>query len=377
MKIAIVTQFPKDPTRPRGGVESVSVNLVRGLTGLAGTEVHVVTLDSESAARVDGWNGALVHRLPRAPGSSLRHAVGPGRQLVSDYVTKLRPDIVHAHDTYGLMVSGLEFPRLFTIHGFIYGDTLVSGRKFPWLRSRLWKWVEQRGWRDQGAIISISPYVRERLTGVVTAPIYDIDNPVAEEFFSIRRADAGPTIFSAAVISPRKNTLALVRALESLRSGGVSATLRLAGPIVDRDYGERVRSYVAEAGLGDAVAFLGSVPVETVRTELAQATVFALVSLEENSPMGIEEAMAAGVPVVTSNRCGMPYMVRHGESGFLVDPENVGDIAGRLERLLRNVTLAERMGQKGREIALDRFHPRRVAERTIEVYGELVALRRS
>jgi glycosyltransferase involved in cell wall biosynthesis len=84
--------------------------------------------------------------------------------------------------------------------------------------------------------------------------------------------------------------------------------------------------------------------------------------------MGIEEAMAAGVPVVTSNRCGMPYMVRDGESGFLVNPTNPEDIARRLGQLLKNDELRRSMGAKGREIALDRFHPAKVAARTREVY---------
>ncbi|MDH5512403.1 MAG: glycosyltransferase family 4 protein, partial [Gammaproteobacteria bacterium] len=101
------------------------------------------------------------------------------------------------------------------------------------------------------------------------------------------------------------------------------------------------------------------------------ASVFALVSLEENSPMGIEEAMAASVPVVTSNRCGMPYMVRHGETGYLVNPDNIVDIARRLDQILSNDELALAMGEKSHAIALDRFHPRRVADRTREVYLDI------
>jgi len=118
------------------------------------------------------------------------------------------------------------------------------------------------------------------------------------------------------------------------------------------------------------VVLLGRITMERVREELAQASVFALVSLEENSPMGIEEAMAAGVPVLTSNRCGMPYMVRHGDSGYLVDPNDPEDIAYRLERILRDDALRESMGKRSMEIALDRFHPQVVARRTREVYFE-------
>ena len=101
---------------------------------------------------------------------------------------------------------------------------------------------------------------------------------------------------------------------------------------------------------------------------MSRAAVFALVSLEENSPMAIEEAMAAGVPVVTSNRCGMPYIVRDGESGFLVNPNDTDEIAGRLRQLIENDELRRSMGAKGKEIALDRFHPTRIAARTRDVY---------
>ena len=93
-----------------------------------------------------------------------------------------------------------------------------------------------------------------------------------------------------------------------------------------------------------------------------------LTSLEESSPMGAEEAMAASVPVVTSNQCGIPYMVCDEESGFLVDPNNPDDVTRRLGQLLKNGELRRSMGAKGREIALDRFCPSKVADRTLEVY---------
>ena len=122
---------------------------------------------------------------------------------------------------------------------------------------------------------------------------------------------------------------------------------------------------------------LGALPTSDVRTELARASVFALVSLEEGAPMGIEEAMAVGLPVVTSNRCGMPYMVRHAETGYLVDPNNAGEITSRLAFLLKNDSLRLRMGEKAREMALDRFHPDGVARRTREVYSQAVESHRN
>lgn len=372
-RVAIVTQFPLNPQVPSGGVEAVSVNLVAGLATFPDLDVHVVTIDAHGAKEEQTtWAGATIHRLPYLGRSTLTNAIGVGRQQIHRYVTSLTPDIVHAHDTYGLMVKGLPMPRVFTIHGFIYGDTLVSGQRLAWIRAQIWRYLETGGWADQRHIISISPYVRERLTGVTRAKIYDIDNPIAESFFQSKRQERKNVIFSAAVISPRKNTLLLVEALAKLRASGCDAELRLAGTVTHTTYGTTLHNKIAEYHLENCVHLLGSIPSEQVVQELRTASVFALVSLEENSPMGIEEAMAMGIPVVTSNRCGMPYMVHHGQTGFLVDPHDATDIARRLGSLLNDESLRTSMGQKASRVAEERFHPTVVARRTREVYLDIL-----
>ncbi len=376
VKIAMVTQFPEDPSAPRGGVEAVSVNLTQALAAFEDLELHVVTTDAgRSRLTRSTWNEVTVHRLPRLGRRILSGAIGPGRRQISEYVRALAPDVVHAHDVYGLMVKGLPIARVLTIHGFIHGDTLVSGERWAWLRSRIWRWVEIRGWADQPHIISISPYVRERLAGLATGAIHDIENPIARCFFDIARNERKGTIFSAAVISPRKNTLALIDAFARVVSRGVDAELRLAGAVFEPRYGRLVEERIRAHGLEQRVVLLGRIGTDGVRTELARASAFALVSLEENSPMGIEEAMAVGVPVVTSNRCGMPYMVCHGETGLLVDPRDPDDIARRLQTLLAKDDVRATMGERARQIARDRFHPDSVARRTREVYVEALRTR--
>jgi len=297
----------------------------------------------------------------------LTHVTGEGRRQMQRYLAELAPDVIHAHDVHGLMVKGMQVPRVFTVHGFIYADTLLHPRT-PRIRSWLWKRVETAGWADQPHIISISPYVRERLAGFTQAVIHDIDNPISERFFDIDRDEQPGRILCAAGISRRKNQLGLLRAFQRLVEQGADAQLRLAGGVNEEAYFQAAKDFVAHTGLGQRVVFLGKLPYEAVREELRRAAVFTMVSLEENSPMAIEEAMAAGVPVVTSNRCGMPYMVRDGESGFLVDPNDAEDVAARLGDVLSDPARRAEMGQRSREIARDRFHPARIASLTREVY---------
>lgn len=369
MKVAVITAFPRDAQKPVGGVEAVSVSLVQALGARTDLEVHVVTTDPTlTQTEQSRWNGVSIHRLPHSGRQVLTDATGPGRRTVQVFLRELKPDLIHAHDVYGLMVQGMALPRVFTIHGFIHADTRMSGTPLAALRAWIWKRVETAGWAEQPHIISISPYVRERLTGIARGVIHDIDNPIAPECFEVERREVPGTIFSAASLCRRKNPLALVEALARLRDRGVDARLRLAGPASEQDYVLLLRRRIAELKLEDHVSLLVSIGSEQVRAELATASVFALVSFEEGSPMGIEEAMAAGVPVVTSNRCGMPYMVRDGESGFLVNPHDTEDIAERLGRLLTAPGLRAAMSENSRRIAHDRFHPMTVAQRTREVY---------
>ena len=266
------------------------------------------------------------------------------------------------------MVKGLRLPRVFTIHGFIHGDTAVSGRRLPHLRAAAWRLFETSAWADQPHIISISPYVRERLRGIARGVIHDIENPISADAFEIPRHERVGTVLCAAVVSPRKNALCLVEAIGRLREQGLDVQLRLAGAHTDADYAMRVRERIGRLALTDCVHVLGGLESGALWAEFAQASVFALVSLEENAPLSVEEAMAAGVPVVTSNRCGMPYLVRHGETGFLVDPLDVADVAAHLAAVVRDADLRHAMSARCRSIARERFHPGVVALRTRDVY---------
>jgi hypothetical protein len=199
-------------------VEGVNTILAPALATEPGLDVHVVTTDDDiSSAERAAYGPLTVHRLPWRARRMLSGAIGPAGRSVRDYVEALAPDVVHAHDTFGIMLADLDLPRVLTIHGFIHADTRVSGERFARLRSRMWERVETSAWGRYPRIISISPYVRERLTGKVRGTIHDIDNPVAADFFEVVPRTAPPTVFCAASISPRKNILGLCALQDRVR----------------------------------------------------------------------------------------------------------------------------------------------------------------
>ena len=87
--------------------------------------------------------------------------------------------------------------------------------------------------------------------------------------------------------------------------------------------------------------------------------------------MVIAQAMAAGKPVVATPVGGVAEMVSDGETGFLVDVGDVNALANALLRLLRDPSLRVRIGQSGRNFAIENYHADTVARRTYAVYQKV------
>ena len=171
------------------------------------------------------------------------------------------------------------------------------------------------------------------------------------------------------------------RLIEALPEG---ATLRIAGSTghdphpPERDYPDLLRQLAA----GRAVTFLGPVGDDELPELYRQAAVLALPSLRRtrygrairvSELLGLVtlEAMASGTPVVASRLGGLPEIVQHGVTGFLVEPGDAGELRERLAEILGDPALARRLGRNARDLVLDRFTWVACAERCLETYQEL------
>jgi len=370
LKVALFSRYPEDSDYPKGGIESVTVVLVRALAQLSDMEVHLITLErNQSEVTVEQDGNVTIHRLPDSRWPQILDIIaGPGKKRLVGYINDLKPDILHTHETYGLCLGNISIPHVFTVHGFDHANLIADSAKFATVRSLLWEYVEKQGFSRQSHIISISPYVRKMIEPLTKAKIYDIDNPVDERFFNIKRRSEPGRILCTGWINERKNTLGAIEAFSAIVSRYPQARLIIAGQAKEQDYFDRVKQAIEQNKISDKVELLGHINHLRLVQELERADVFLLPSKQENSPMAIEEAMAAGVPVVVSNRCGMPYMVEEGKNGYLIDPESTENISDCLARLLESEQLCRQMGQEGHQIAVKRFYPETVAEKTVEVY---------
>jgi glycosyltransferase involved in cell wall biosynthesis len=126
-----------------------------------------------------------------------------------------------------------------------------------------------------------------------------------------------------------------------------------------------------ELGIKDKVAFLGNVPPTELGQLYAEADMLVLPSVSEGAPLVVLEAMACGIPVLATNIAGLPGMVQDWETGFLVKPGDVGQLAMAIRFLAGDENLRQRMGENGRKKALSEFPWSLVASDYAQLYAHL------
>jgi glycosyltransferase involved in cell wall biosynthesis len=168
-----------------------------------------------------------------------------------------------------------------------------------------------------------------------------------------KRADfssSPPLIVAVGRLIAKKGFVDLLRSCRLLRELGKSFRCEIIG---EGPLDQELREQIAQLDLQDCVALLGPKPQHEIREHLAAATAFVLPSVidpdggMDNLPTVIMEAMAAGLPVVSTSIGGIPEMVIESETGFLVPPGDVAALAGAIEKVVSDRPLARKLGQTG------------------------------
>lgn len=175
-----------------------------------------------------------------------------------------------------------------------------------------------------------------------------------DEWAGVERRPEPRRVLCVAALREKKGHAVLLRAAAALARSGRPVRLVIAGTGPEE---ASLRAAAARDGLD--VEFLGPTSPGRVRAELGRAAVFALPCVVaangdlDGLPVALMEAMAAGVPVVTSRLSGIPELVEDGVTGLSTEPGDADATASAIDRLLSDPGLAERCAAQGR---------RRVAE---------------
>lgn len=208
-------------------------------------------------------------------------------------------------------------------------------------------------------LIAISVSARNDAVDILGIPserIHVIYPGVAEPFFEVTPVQAGrmaaryrlnaPYLLFVGCIEPRKNVpnivLAYQRLAKSLRN---HVQLVLAGPFGWA--GEEVRGTLA--GGGEDIRYLGYVPEADLPGLVGGAVGLLYPSFYEGFGLPAAQAMAAGVPVIVSDRSSLPEVV--GDAGLLVDPDSVEELSHAMNRLITCPELRSELGIRGKSRA--------------------------
>lgn len=363
-----------------GGIAAVAAALAGALRKVDGIDLHVVTT-APTGATVPKGAESWIH-LVRDSGRWRRLTFYRSeRAQISGILREAKPDIVHVQGqnffAIGALAAGL--PTVVTLHGMLGREAHIVDRRSRWtervsklVRGRLNARFEAATLRRASDLIIISPYVARSIRGRTHARLHAIDNPIDDAFFTTPDAPEPGRIFFAGTIEPRKALHYLVEAVRLMRDRDVDVRLRVAGADADPGYAASLRATAAERVPGGAVEFLSVISQPELLDEYARASLVVMSSIEETSPMLLQQAMAAGKPVVAPRVGGIPDLVDDGATGRLVPARDPAALADAISELLRSPETRAAMGALARQRAESRFRAAAVAARTCDVYRSML-----
>ena len=325
-------------------------------------EVCYTPEEKELRAEVDAERAA--RRLARKPHRAIpRYRPEPDAQRMFEAIwlaPRLRErGIGHVHAHFGGVAARTAW-WLRELFGFSYSFTghandIFCPTNFPVSNEAL-----VRGARF---IVTETDFARrwmEEKYPHAVGRVFRIFNGIAMDGFPPRTNGDGavPRIVSVGRYVEKKGFSDLVEACRLLAQRGVEFTCEIigGGPLESA-----LRGQIAAAGVGDRVALIGPRSQAEVRRRLAAAQVFALACVpdqdggSDNLPTVIMEAMATGVPVVSTRIAGVPEMITDGWEGLLTEPDAPQTFAAALERMLREPAFADECGKRGRASAVAKF----------------------
>jgi glycosyltransferase involved in cell wall biosynthesis len=250
----------------------------------------------------------------------------------------------------------------------------VKGPRRAWLRimTAINAWSEPRALRLMDHVFALSKYTRSQLAAKVPQSRLSLGWPGVDIdlFYPPESPPAGAYILAVGrFCDPRKNVRLLLKAYQRLRENLPDAPRLML-------VGERPRSEDwAEAqrwGIANHVEVRARVKPEMLPSLYRQASLFVLSSNEEGLGIVILEAMASGLPVVSTSCGGPETCVVEGETGYLTPVGDADALAGRMQMLLEDAGLRRRLGRAGREMVETRFSTRTAGRPFLEVYDRLL-----
>jgi glycosyltransferase involved in cell wall biosynthesis len=376
MKIAVLTTDNRQEYRSYGETAPhfgmAPTGLLDGFSKMPELEIHVVSCTQKPMKSPEKLAANIWFHSLHVPKIGWVWTGYQGcRRAARRKLREIQPDIVHGQGTeqdcsLSAVFSG--FPNVLTIHGNMRLIAQLNKTRvisFNGIAAKLETICLPR----TGGVVCITHYTRDAVKDLARRT-WVVPNAVDESFFDVNaEPDPGKIILCVGGITYRKNQNAFIRALDSIAARSKFKVVFLGNSSkTDPYFAEFIelvagRPWCEHAGFADRAS---------LRKHFKRASLLALPSLEDNCPMVVLEAMAAGVPVLAANVGGLPDLVTHEKNGLLCDPLAPESMRNGVERILGQPEFARALAVTAKQIARERFHPLVIARRHVEIYREVL-----
>lgn len=343
--------------KQRAGVAQYTYHLVKSILALNGSMP-----EQEKNEYVLFWAG---EPLPEFILGGVDHiSVGHGLPFyhshwsVARLIDNQRLDLVHF--PAGSVPLFLKTPFVVTVHD------LAFFRHPEWFPAQPFsRLVTPSLWRQASRIIAVSAFTRSELVSLFNFKA-EIISVVPEGRENMKTTESGSIkgvrdyFLFIGTIEPRKNIDTLLTAFESLKTQFPEVDLVVIGRP-----GWKCEQILKRLSQTPDVKWLGYLPQEEKNNWLINAKSLIYPSLYEGFGLPVLEAMAAGVPVITSNTTALKELADG--AALTINPTSSRELTAAMEKILREPTLVESLKQKGRAQAAE-FTWERAAKETISVY---------
>lgn len=350
---------------PRSGIGVVVKDIAQRASGHVS---HALVFLSPAPETLWGLDTVGVRIYQPQDCLNLLHGIRHVRRAVADF----EPDIIHAHSLTPRILSSFagHILRVTTVH------TRYSYLTDQRLGSHIKRIVERLSYRlSGGPIVCVASEIRAALPSLkMRNAAQIIHNGVdVEKLGSLGRSERAdestfPVLVAVGRLEREKRFDRLIAAFAKVRKHHKNATLRICGDGTER---QALRSRVDELFLGDAVEFLGH--VSNPHAIVANAHLYVSASDYEGFSLAIAEALALGVPVLTTPTAGLGALLTSGIDGIVTEGFGEDVLVKAILSALSDKTHLRSLGANGRRFAEAECDVRKMAQSYEDVYRRLFA----
>lgn len=293
-----------------------------------------------------------------------------------EFVKKHNPSLLHAHHgQLGILLlpfkKAVNLPLVTSIRG---RDATLANQPVGYVENM--KLLFERGDR----FFPVCQYLADKIMawGCPAEKIRVLYGGVDLSQFKYRSPQTKGTtqnILSIGRLVEKKGHHVLMKAFSKIRDKFPNATLTIIGR---GELEEELKNLASKLKLGDSFRLLNHLPKDKVREHLVNSDLFCAASLEaangdvEGIPNTLKEAMATGVPVISTTHAGIPELVTHKKEGYLAKENNIDELAAALEFMLTNRILWQRYSLAARSKIEQAFDLKKQLLQQANYYDELL-----